>query len=169
MLDVGCGDGLSTSQLPAHLRSFGVDASAVMLRRGGVQRACVANVKHLPFADQSFDYVNGWEVLHHDSTPGVLVAEMARVARHEVILFEPNRYNPGQVLLALLEPEHRLVLRYSPRYLESLANSAGLRTIMHARVGWIFPNKTPAWLFRILKRLPFAWPLGISTLVIGHR
>jgi SAM-dependent methyltransferase len=169
VLDVGCGDGLSTAQFPPTVRTFGVDTSLDMLRRGGVQRSCVADAKRLPFPDNSFDLVNGWEVLHHDPTPEQMVAEMVRVARRQVVLFEPNRFNPGQLLLASLEPEHRLVFRYAPGYLRAVAEAGGLRVTYQAQVGWLFPNRTPDWLFRMLKRLPFAWPVGISTLIVGEK
>lgn len=49
----------------------------------------VADVEHLPFADQSVDYVYVHDGLHHLEDPSIGLREMARVARLGVSVTEP--------------------------------------------------------------------------------
>lgn len=171
-LDVGCGDGFSNyyvaQQLPA---VFGGDRSWTMLSRNPAQNRLVAlDGYDLPFADSTFDLVYVWEVLHHIANPVVTVQEMARVSGEYVLLVEPNRYNPGQFGFALYDPEHRWVLRYSLNYLQQIAQDAGLTIVQAAVGGWIFPNKTPLWLFALLRHLPYHLPfIGISNWVLAKK
>jgi ubiquinone/menaquinone biosynthesis C-methylase UbiE len=170
-LDVGCGDGFSTYYMQAHIPTiFGVDRSNQMLSRHPLKAAgkvAIVDGFTLPFPDNSFDLVYGWEVLHHISDPVAVIREMARVSGRYVLVAEPNRYNPAQFLFALWDPEHRWVLRYSLGYMSGLFTRAQLRVEHRGPGGWIFPNVTPPWLLLFLRRLPYAWPLGISNWVLG--
>jgi SAM-dependent methyltransferase len=59
-------------------------------RRHGVEYlSIVADVEHLPFADDAFDIVYVHDGLHHLDDPLVGLAEMARVARSWVCVTEP--------------------------------------------------------------------------------
>jgi ubiquinone/menaquinone biosynthesis C-methylase UbiE len=61
-------------------------------RRHGVQIiSLVADVEHLPFADESVDLVFVHDGLHHLERPMDGLAEMARVARRWVSVTEPAR------------------------------------------------------------------------------
>lgn|SRR5574341_366120 len=170
-LDVGCGNGFSSyymSQLIPNV--WAVDRSHSMLRRHPLieqRRLSLADGRELPFPDNSFDLVYCWEVLHHIDRPELVLAEMTRISRRYVLVAEPNRNNPAQFAFALLQPEHRWVLRFSLRYLEGLFNRVGLEVPHSAVGGWLFPNVTPVWLSSFILRLPYSWPLGISNWVLG--
>ena len=52
----------------------------------------------LPFANESFDAVCEFAVLHHVSDPRSAVKEMLRVARKAVVLSDGNRFGQGNML-----------------------------------------------------------------------
>jgi SAM-dependent methyltransferase len=169
-LDAGCGSGFSTLYAPEHLNTVGCDRSLSMLSQTRRRNSLCASVNNLPFADDSFDLAYCWEVLHHIEEPHRALAEMARVSRRFVVVFEPNPVNLAQFLFSLYDPEHRWVLRYTAGYVRAQVEAAGLRVHRHVRGGLIFPNKTPGWLFPLLSRLPYRVPLiGISHVVIAEK
>jgi ubiquinone/menaquinone biosynthesis C-methylase UbiE len=49
----------------------------------------------LPFADNSFDAVCEFAILHHVEEPQVVIGEMLRVARKAVIISDSNRFGQG--------------------------------------------------------------------------
>jgi ubiquinone/menaquinone biosynthesis C-methylase UbiE len=57
----------------------------------------------LPFADNSFDAVFEFAILHHVPQPHIVVAEMLRVAKKVVILTDSNRFGQGPILLRLIK------------------------------------------------------------------
>ncbi len=172
-LDVGCGDGFSTFYTRQRVPGiWATDRSSVMLERHPLRpagRLAVSDARALPYADGTFDLVYGWEMLHHISEPVLVAAEMARVSRQYVLLIEPNRNHPAQFAFALIDREHRWVLRYSRAYLERICTAAGLRVVCSLTGGHIFPNRTPEWLAPLLARLPYASRFGISNWVIGAK
>ena len=172
-LDIGCGDGFSTYYMRRRIgKIWGSDRSRAMLNRHPLRedgRLAVADARALPYADASFDLVYGWEILHHVADPVEVVSEMARVTREHVLLIEPNRNHPAQFAFALVDAEHRWVLKYSRGYLESMCTRAGLRLVKSATGGHIFPNKTPISLARLLMRLPYVTRFGISNWVLAAK
>jgi len=95
---------------------------------------------------------------------------MLRVARHNVIIFEPNRSNPGHLYLALTRANERRALVFSPGYVRRLVTAAGGIMTRQIRCGLLFPNVTPFAIARILARLPYRVPLvAISQLVIARK
>jgi SAM-dependent methyltransferase/uncharacterized protein YbaR (Trm112 family) len=168
-LDVGAGNGFSTRYAPAHLDIVATDGSARMLTRHPGEKRVLADATALPFDDGSFDLVYCWELLHHVDEPWRALAEMRRVSSRYVVFFEPNPWNVAQAGFALADPEHRWVLRFRQRYTRDQAERAGLRVLTYERCGLIFPNKTPAPLYALLKHLPYRVPfVGISQLVIAE-
>jgi ubiquinone/menaquinone biosynthesis C-methylase UbiE len=172
-LDVGCGDGFSTYYTRQRIeRIHATDRSQTMLSRHPLreERLVVsADALALPYADASFDLVYGWEILHHISDPVRAVSEMARVSRRLVLVIEPNRNHPAQFAFALIDREHRWVLRYSRRYLEEVCRRAGLQIVRSATGGHIFPNRSPLWMARLAARWKYESPLGISNWVLAAR
>jgi SAM-dependent methyltransferase len=172
-LDVGCGNGFSTDAMSHYIPDiWGIDRSGYMLSRHPMRMSghlSLGDALSLPFADNSFDLVYGWEILHHLSDPGPAVIEIARVSRRYVLLAEPNRNNPAQALFALIDREHRWVLRYNLPYMRRLFQRANLKIEHAGSGGWIFPNVTPSWLLPLLRRLPYRFPLGISNWVLGSK
>jgi ubiquinone/menaquinone biosynthesis C-methylase UbiE len=172
-IDVGCGDGFSTFYMHERIRRvFAVDRSAAMLRRHPMRRdgtVLRGDIMSLPLPDDAVDLAYCWEVLHHISDPQAAVREMARVSRRYVLIAEPNPVNPLQFAFAIVDREHRWVLRYSLDYMRRLLRGAGLRVAHAGSGGFILPNRTPTWLVGALRRLPYPSPLGISNWVIGEK
>lgn len=91
VLDVGARDGF----LSAILADFYDEVTALDLVRPGFEFERVVTVKgdatRLQFPDDAFDVVFCAEVLEHIPDLGRACAELARVARHEVVIGVPNR------------------------------------------------------------------------------
>jgi len=111
VLDVGAGTGRAIRQFDALLPDVsivGIEPVHAMLVQGQRQftgnqwRVVCGSGVTLPFADQSFDCVTEFGVLHHVEKPRDVVAEMIRVARRAVVLSDENRYGmrgfPGNLL-----------------------------------------------------------------------
>jgi SAM-dependent methyltransferase len=87
VLEVGCGTGADLLQFAKHgALATGVDLTTnhVELARKRVGELAVvhkADARHLPFEDESFDYVYSHGVLHHCDEPQQVVSEMMRVLR----------------------------------------------------------------------------------------
>lgn len=170
LLDLGAGSGFSSRYYPADVRVVACDYARGMLRGNPTRDRVRCPADALPFADRSFDAVTCWELLHHLDDPVAALREMARVARRRLILFEPNRRNPGQIALGLARANERATLRFSPRHVRDLLGRAGLAPSLQECCGLLFPNVTPPWLARALLRLPFRAPLvGVSQLLLVER
>ncbi len=90
ILDAGCGDGID---LARHAARRGVESIGVELSEGGCRasaariRGCAhahvvqADLRSLPFADETFDRIYSYGVLHHVASPPAAAAELARVSR----------------------------------------------------------------------------------------
>lgn len=172
--DVGCGDGFATHYFAEIIpRVEGGDISELMLEHNPIDSRSlkVIDAEDLDLPDGAYELVYMWEVLHHLKDPARAVREMARVSRRYVVVFEPNRANVLQFLFGLLNLQERGTLRSSKAYLETLARQANLEIIACDYCGKIPPNKTPGWLFDVVKRLPFksSRVTGISVAVIARK
>ena len=112
LLDVGCGSGdvlgWLRSRLPHAGMAAGLDIKPLHLRDGASLRGVAGDVRRLPFAAKSFDVVTACLFLHH-FTAGelpLLVRELARVARHAVVVSDLRRavvpYQFGRAAFPLL-------------------------------------------------------------------
>jgi SAM-dependent methyltransferase len=172
--DVGCGDGFATYYfLQSIARVEGGDISELMLEHNPLDGRSlkVIDAENLDLPDESYELVYLWEVLHHLKDPAQAVREMSRVSSRYVVIFEPNRANVLQFAFGLLNRQERGTLRSSKAYLEGLARQADLEIIACDYCGKIPPNKTPEWLFDVVKRLPFKSRrvTGISVAVIARK
>ncbi len=163
-VDVGAGNGMSTHCLEADIPTlFSTDLSLRLLKRNPGRIRLRTDAYRLPFRDGAVDMAYAWELLHHVDQPRHVLAEMRRVARKYVLIFEPNRWNPAQVAFALLHKPDRLCLRNTRRYLVREGGAASLTLVHHASVGWLTPNLPPVWLYRLFRHLPFRMPgIGLS-------
>ena len=174
VLDVGCGSGFSDHFLRREAPFVvALDYSPTMISRhprvsdGTLLRA---DASHLPFCDLCFDLVYAWEVLHHLPDPQTAVEEMGRVSRRYVCIAEPNPLNPVQFAFALADREHRGVLHQTLPRLHGYFQGTGLKVIHSGQGGLIFPNKTPVWLWKLLKPLPYILPLvGITNWLLAEK
>lgn len=100
LLDLGCGDGAIDRLLAENNPEL--DITAVDLepheqwnfRHPKNLRFQTASVFKLPYKADSFDTVIIKDVLHHLPNPEKIIAELARIAKNQVIIIEANRYNP---------------------------------------------------------------------------
>ena len=97
LLDVGAGSGFSSMYYPDQIRVTACDYAAGMLDTNPAPDRIRSLADRLPFPNESFDAVACWELLHHLPDPIAALAEMWRVARRRVIIFEPNRIHPGHI------------------------------------------------------------------------
>ena len=98
-LDAGCGEGFVAGRVIEALPGIelvGCDVSAdaldIAARAIPQGRFVPGSVVELPFADRSFDVVGCFEVLEHlpGDLPRRALGELARVARHGVVLSVPH-------------------------------------------------------------------------------
>lgn len=90
ILDVGCGNGLITNQLPESLKVVGLDRSEEALKY--VQKeTIVGDILNLPLDDKSFDLVICNDVLEHLTTKEreQALKELARVSRKYILITVP--------------------------------------------------------------------------------
>ena len=99
VLDVGCGEGVLTSEWAQRLgegRIVGIDLADPKLQAEWAKRARpnleyrVEEATALSFGDDEFDMAAAVEVLEHVPDPEATVAEMARVARRWMLVSVPR-------------------------------------------------------------------------------
>jgi SAM-dependent methyltransferase len=99
VLDVGCGEGVLTSEWAERLgegRIVGIDLDDPKLRREWERRRRgnlefrAEEATSLSFGDGEFDLVSAIEVLEHVPDPETTLSEMARVARRWLLVSVPR-------------------------------------------------------------------------------
>ena len=99
VLDVGCGEGVLTLEWAERLaggRIVGIDLEDPKLRAEWEKRERpnlefrAEEATHLSFSDDEFDLASAIEVLEHVPEPEATVSEMARVARHWLLVSVPR-------------------------------------------------------------------------------
>lgn len=169
ILDVGAGEGFSSFYLQGICPEVvTVDFSAKMLSKNPVSKKIIADAYSLPFRNNSFDMVCAWEMLHHLDNHADAAEEIIRVAKRYICIFEVNRDNAVQFLYALLNKEHRGAIKFTKKYLLGIFGKK-TRIIKYATTGVIFPNRTPAFIFPLLKNIPFTVPFGISNFIVCEK
>jgi glycosyltransferase involved in cell wall biosynthesis/SAM-dependent methyltransferase len=137
-------------------------AKARSERYGLEIRSIVADVEHLPFADQSVDLVAVHDGLHHLDDPYAGLSEMARVARRWVVVTEPARASITRLAIRLrlaLETEEagNRVARMEPSEVAAFLEARGYMVLRAERYAMYYPHR-PGAVFSLLSR-PFVFPL----------
>jgi ubiquinone/menaquinone biosynthesis C-methylase UbiE len=107
LLDVGAGTGRAVKAL--HLEGYdckAVEPSEAMIKvaiKNGVPSDILIQGygESLPFADNSFDAVCEFGMLHHVPVPAEVVAEMLRVSKSAVFISDTNRFGRASVFQRL--------------------------------------------------------------------
>lgn len=112
ILDTGCGTGRNLAYFKKHFpyaRVVGNDLSLDLLKIAQDKHqipaddlVCCSSYE-LPFADNSFDIVTEFAILHHVAEPERVVAEMLRVARQAIFISDSNRFGQGRMSSRLLK------------------------------------------------------------------
>ena len=160
LLDLGCGDGYFTrhyydTQGPTSI--VGIDPSANAIKSAIAKKGeraiefSVGDGHSLPFADKSFDLVLVQAVIHHDPDPADVVREACRLA-HEVVILEPNGYNPALKVIEKVSPYHRQHKEksYPPRAIDGWIAAAGGRVVVQ-KYSNLVPVFAPDLVARALK------------------
>jgi SAM-dependent methyltransferase len=79
VLDIGCGDGRLPSLLAGSVRWVGVDSSPTQVTANPYRPIVLADMRHLPFADNSFAEVAHLWCLYHLDDPSEAILEAKRV------------------------------------------------------------------------------------------
>jgi SAM-dependent methyltransferase len=122
VLEIGCGTGADLLQFAKHgAIATGVDLTArhvelARKRLGGHAVVHQADMRSLPFNDESFDYVYSHGVLHHSDEPERVVREMFRVLRPD------GKFNFHVYAFWSYVPP-RLVLKYGSKWKLHVENS----------------------------------------------
>ena len=157
-LEVGCGDGFASYAVAKRIPGLEAgDFSQLQLDLNPLpkEQLHLLDAENLQFADNSYDLVYAWEVLHHLNDPKKAVREMLRVSKKWVVIFEPNRDHILQFAFGAAVKHERGILRSSRNYLRGLYAGLPVREHAAAYTGKIPPNKTPeSWMPFLLSR-PF--------------
>lgn len=126
----------------------------------GIQ-SVVADVEHLPYADQSVDLVTVHDGLHHLDDPDAGLAEMARVARRWVVVSEPARASITRLAIRLrlaleIEEAGNRVGRMDPVRTSEFLEAHGYTVLRSERYAMYYPHH-PGPVFRLLSR-PIIFP-----------
>jgi SAM-dependent methyltransferase len=163
VVDVGCGDGSYTIELhrrgnPAELLGFDPTARAIEAakarydgRPGLSFRAC--DIDQFAREGTRFDLAIMRGVLHHVDDPARAVASVAALA-DEVVILEPNGYNPGLKVIEKASRYHREhgERSFTARQVRGWLADAGMRVVSGSYVGLV-PFFFPEGLARLLKRI----------------
>ncbi|QQS38617.1 methyltransferase domain-containing protein [Candidatus Woesebacteria bacterium] len=112
VLDIGCGNGVSTSHIRGR-RVVGLELSKKQMIRAKEKFPnndfVVGDARKLPFRSDTFDVVVAINILHHVADPECILDESYRVLKKGGILYtvDPNLHNPigftGRGLFKLLK------------------------------------------------------------------
>lgn len=169
ILDVGCGNGYFTYYLEQLGKTIGLDYSWTMVKTNPSDNLVQGSALALPFKDNTFDLVFCSNLLHHIENPVLTVREMRRVSSQYIVLSEPNRNNPAMLGLGLLKKEERLSLHFTPRYVNKIAQEAGLEVITHQPMGFVTPNRMPRVIVSLLSHFNRPSPLAAYIVLVGKK
>ncbi|WP_157965788.1 class I SAM-dependent methyltransferase [Euzebya rosea] len=199
-LDVGCGAG----QMALAMAERGYDVSAVDISEGMVEATTAtfaeagrtadirtADMRDLPYEDDTFDWVSGLGAIEYLTDPGEAVEEYARVTRPggHVVVTSPNPYriafalDPIGVAMGVFGPPPTGYPRQyiSRSQLEGYARRAGLETvgILGHGVGPLQVAKKPLLPPRVSMRLshaaethlPLSWlsRIGANLILVARK
>jgi len=110
LLDIGSGTGRALRYLKERqpIRYLGVEPVEALRAQGHAQglnddELVDGNALALDLADDSFDVVSEFGVLHHIKDHRKAVAEMCRVAKHGVFISDSNNFGQGSPLARLVK------------------------------------------------------------------
>ena len=136
VIDVGCGDGVYTYELYKKTRPkkmYGVDSSRKAVKIAGKIFNHYKNLKfsHADLYDlakkrENFDIALVRGVIHHVDHPEKAIQSIAKVTS-EILILEPNGYNPLLKIIEKISPCHRFHKEksYQPKKIRYWLKQAG--------------------------------------------
>jgi SAM-dependent methyltransferase len=162
-LDAGCGSGMAAEMAAARGAAVsGVDAAEAMLliarSRAPMGDFREGDLEHLPFADETFDVVTGFNSFQYAGNPVAALREAGRVAKRGGLVVVMTFGNPdGMEVVALLTALKALLPPPAPgapgpfalsdeKILRQFAIDAGLEPVEVLDVDspWIYADETVA-------------------------
>ncbi len=131
----------------------------VRARRHGFEVTLVrGDAERLPFADRSFGMALIHDGLHHLDDPYRALDEMARVARHELVVMEPARAVLTRLAVALglaaeVEPAGNVVRRLSAACCRARIQACGWRQVCWVR-DVVYYQRWTFGIYRLVNRTP---------------
>ena len=131
----------------------------IRAQRHGFAAALVrGDAARLPFSDQSFDLALVHDGLHHLDNPYCALDEMARVAKHELIVMEPacavlTRLAVAVGLAAAVEPAGNAVRRLNATGVRVRIEARGWRRVRSAR-DFVYYQPWTFAIYRMADRFP---------------
>jgi len=150
-----------------------VRASERARRFGFAVRLTSADAEQLPFSDRSFDVVAVHDGLHHLEHPDRAIREMARVARHAVLIMDPARAALTRLAVRLniaedVEEAGNEVKRLAPREVAIVLKECGFNEVAWRRTLMYYPHRPWRWL-RVFDNAPmyFAFRVAFGVVNLG--
>ena len=131
----------------------------IRAQRHGFAAALVrGDAARLPFSDQSFDLALVHDGLHHLDDPHCALDEMARVAKHELVVMEPacaalTRLAVAVGLAADVEPAGNAVRRLNATGVRVRIEARGWRRVRSAR-DFVYYQPWTFAIYRMADRFP---------------
>ncbi len=173
IVDIGAGNGYFSYHWNQVAPVTAVDYSDVILEGNPVEQKMVMDARKLEFPDESFDLSFCHAVLHHIALEDrvQVLKEMARVSKRYVAYIEPNIWNPIIAGFSALKKEEHGALKFTPKYVRSMAEQAGLRIIDACSWGLLTPNRMPfvGTLLPIFNLFERPLTLGVTTIVVAEK
>ena len=125
VLDFGCGTGNYLQQLHDRfgVRCFGVEPSAGMRQQAIAKNPeatiCDGDHRHIPFPDNTFDFIYMTDVVHHVPDLVQMFTELHRVLRPA----RPEQSKKAGSLCIITESHSQVQARFYNRYFPSLAEN----------------------------------------------
>jgi len=178
VLDAGCGEGIDLANqarrpgleiIGVELSEWGCQVSAQRTRGFPSAAVVQGDLRRLPFADGTFDFIYSYGVLHHLPDPTEGVRELVRVlkfgARVAVYLYEDfsDRGAGWRWLLGLVNALRPITTRMPPPLLEALCRAAApvvfLAFALPSRIAQRMPGGK-----RLAAAMPFRHAEGLWSL-----
>lgn len=163
VLDAGCGSGrhaFYAARLGADVWAVDVGAAVEVARRNNANQGIEviqADLYHLPFAPESFDFIYSIGVLHHLPEPEAAFHNLLRYLKpggriHIYLYWKPENQPLKQALLRSVNAMRRITTRLPHRLLYGLSYPAAAA----AFAGFVWPHQIlrAAGLEKIAERLP---------------
>lgn len=159
IIDIGCGDGIFTQEFLALNPEFvtGVDQNEAAIE---VAKKNMSHIKNIEFNAidvykipliKKYDIAIVRGVLHHLDQVEKAIEIICNIA-HEIVVVEPNGYNPVLKIIEKISPYHILheEKSYSPRKLDKWFKNNGGTIASSMYIGFV-PLFCPDFLAKILK------------------